>query len=372
MAIRASLGIVFVLSLLAAACSSSSNSGGNAGTGGGGGTLSVPEGPPGSVGSPCKAGAVCDPDLQCNQYSYCQPSPSNLPAEIVQAVPPPDSVHVPASSPVFLFTTGTFANVNFKVETHTQSGKTDVTSSVVVTKLASSTSKDIFVLTPKQPLALGASVVLTMSGDITGNLTFNIDNATAPAADGHLGIEATGDGTCAYDPLPTGWKGFGDTARLGATGSMVPSEGSKMLALSSGAALCGEAIGGTTSVAVSGAIGMGSAANVKFDYNFQSSEFDDYCNSEYDDTFLAVLSGPDGAVAQIVNSVNKICAGGAQVIGTFPGQPDGGDADYKETGKLSFSLPAGVGTPAHLTFVVTDVGDSILSTVVGIDNITLE
>jgi hypothetical protein len=138
------------------------------------------------------------------------------------------------------------------------------------------------------------------------------------------------------------------------------------------AALCGEAIGGTTSVAVSGAIDLGNAANVHFDFNFQSSEFDDYCNNVYDDTFLAVLSGPNGAVAKIVNSVNLVCAGGKQVAATFPTQPDGGDAVYKETGKLSDSLPATVGSPAHLTFVVTDVGDSILSTVVGVDNITLQ
>ncbi|GMV16173.1 MAG: hypothetical protein HS104_33355 [Polyangiaceae bacterium] len=370
MALRTPFGLVLASSILALSCSSSSTSDGGGGTGGAGG-LSVPEGPPGSVGNHCNPGAVCDPQLSCNQYDYCQPSLSNLPSEVKQAVPPPDSVKVPANSPILLFTTGTFANVGFKLESHTEDGKTDLSSALTVTKLSSSKAKDIFVLTLKQAMPMGASMVLTLDGDIAGNLTFNVDHQVAPGADDHLGIEAIGDEGCPYEPLPDGWRGFGDAARIGATGSLVPSQGSKMLALSSGEALCGEAFGGTTSVVVSGPITIGDAPGVSFDYNFQSSEFDDYCDSEYDDTFLAVLSGPGGAVAQIVNSVNKVCAGGQQQPGTFPGQPDGGDADYKETGKLPFTLTGTVGSPAHLTFVVTDVGDAILSTVVGIDDIVV-
>lgn len=57
------------------------------------------------------------------------------------------------------------------------------------------------------------------------------------------------------------------------------------------------------------------------------------------------------------------------VDGTFPGLPDGGDAVYKETGNTAFSLEGDVGSPAVLSFVLTDVGDQSLSSAVSLDNI---
>ncbi len=360
--------------------------GGSGGTGGGGVTSAgntttatsgsggnvAPEGPKGSVGNLCKDDGTCDPNLLCNASKYCQPGQSMLPAQIKQAVPPLDSVKVPSASPILLFTDGTYSNVMFKVVAFNQNGQSDLSAKLVVTKLTTSKAKDIFVLSGKDPFPLGTSVVVTLSGQINGTLVFNVDHQSPVSADGTLGFEgAKGSDTCtssSYAPVPLGWKGFGDTGAIGPTGSLKPTEGQRLLALSTGEALCGRAIGDTTSIVVSGPMTVG-PAGISFDYNFQSSEFDDYCNSEFDDTFLAILAGPKGAVAKIVNSVNMVCDTKMQKDATFPKMPDGGDPVYKETGVLAGAIGGDVGTPAVVAFVVTDVGDSILSTVVGIDNL---
>jgi hypothetical protein len=154
------------------------------------------------------------------------------------------------------------------------------------------------------------------------------------------------------------------------TGSIVPTSGTSTLAMTTGAVLCGAALADTSSMVVSGPIkGLGTNPSVVFDSNFQSTEFDDFCNSEYDDTVLAVLSGPEGAVATIVSSVNLVCADDAHVDGAFPTMPDAGDTIYTETTNAAFALDGPVGAPAVLSFVITDVRDSIYSSVVSIDNI---
>jgi len=352
----------FLVALFSAGCSSSGNTGPGA---------EVTE-EPGALGNPCKEDQSCNPGLSCTPSLRCQAELSTLPASIKQAVPPPDSFDVPSTSPILLFTTGSFPNVSFSVENYTASGMTDVTAQVTVSTLKTSKDKDVFVLSPKQPFAKRSSVVLRISGDITGSLAFNIGNTSPGSVDASLGFEPVVErADCGFGDVPGGWLGFGDAATIPETGSMKPSEGTRMLALSTGEVLCGAAIDGTTSLVVSGPLETGAVSTLSFDYDFQSSEFDDYCDSEYDDSFLAVLSGPNGASAKVVNSVNLVCAAGTQIDAEFPTQPDGGDAVYRSTGQQTGTLEGNVGSPATLTFVLTDVGDSILSTVVGVDKVRL-
>lgn len=364
-----------------AAAGAAPEAGGQGGAGGAGGdpgdgSQRVEEGPPGSVGNRCTEEGACDTDLICAMSLYCQPVESSLPLQIVQAVPLPDTAQIPSSSPVVLFADASYPNVTFTVQAHTVSGVQDITGQVSVVTLTSATGKSVYVLAANGGLPLGASIVITLSGDVEGNIVFNVAHESPPYADGALGIEgaAAPDASCTGTndaaALPLGWTAFGDVGAIPETGTLVPSEGAQLLAMSTGAVLCGAALGDTSSMAVSGPIrGLGASPSLSIDYNFQSSEFDDYCNSEYDDTLIGVLSGPNGAVASVIDSVNLICAGNAHLTGTFPMLPDGGDEVYKETGKLSFTLGGDVGSPAVLSFVVTDVGDSSLSSLVGIDNI---
>jgi hypothetical protein len=363
--------------------------GGTGGTGGGGssfwgsggsgadGSEVIAEGPRGTVGNRCTEDGACETDLVCAASDYCQPAETILPAEIVQAVPTPDSAKIPAYAPIVLFADSTYTGTAFTIEAHTLSGTVDVTDQVTVTTLTSGAGKDVYLLAPQDGFPLGSSIVVSISGPFTGTVVFNVDHASPAFAEGALDFEtsanpatACSSSATATSALPVGWSGFGDFGMIGATGSIQPTSGSSTLALTTGSVLCGSALDGTSSMAISGPIqGFGDSPSFQFDYNFQSAEFDDFCNSSFDDTLLAVLSGPNGAVAEVVNSVNLTCAAATQVDATFPSMPDDGDEVYRETGNTTFTLSGNVGSPAVLSFVVTDVSDAAFSSVVSIDNI---
>jgi hypothetical protein len=342
----------------------------------------VDEGPPGSVGNECDEGTCVD-GLICGTSQVCQPEASDLPAQVVQAVPPADTADVPSSSPIMLFFDGQYANIEFTAEAHTLDGIVDITDDLVGTLLVTGAEppKDVYIIAAKIAFPLGASIVVSFSGDVTGTLVFNVDHNAPASADGALDFEGEEGNLNSCDPrqegftaLPTGWKGFGDVGVVPAGTGSLGGEGERLVAMSSGSLICGSALTAaapTTSVLVSGGITMEGEGSLSFDYNFQSSEFDDYCASAFDDTLLAVLAGPQGVVAEVVDSVNIVCADGTATEGSFPGAPDGGDEVYKQTGTKTFSLVGDVGSPARVAVVLTDVGDFILSSVVGLDGVSV-
>jgi hypothetical protein len=339
------------------------------------GAEQIPEGPEGSVGNICHDDWTCDEDLVCGIAKHCQPSYTKLPFGIVQAVPTPGSANVPKYAPIMLFADGLYDDLDVQVMAHTIDEVKDITSDVVTKKLLSGAGKDVLVLAAKNGFPLGASVVVTLSGALEGALVYNVDHEAPASANDALSFEGEPDeeGSCdahqeGAQPLPEGWAGFGDVGTVPAVGTLEPTDGSRLAALSSGEAVCGRALAQTSSLLVSGPIDHDGTI-LSFDYQFQSSEFDDYCHSAFDDTLLAVAMGPDGVAAEVVDSVNLVCTDGNQTLGELPGQPDGGDAIYKETGNVAYEMAAKVGSPARVAFVVTDVGDAILSTVVGIDDL---
>jgi hypothetical protein len=360
--------------------------GGGAGSGSGGpvpvvladGSQHVEEGAPGTVGAVCTSSSTCQKGLVCSPSSlHCQPFLSQLPPEIVQVVPLPDTANIPSQSPIVLFADGTYDGVEFTVASHTVSGIEDITARMSVVTLTSASGKDVYVLAAKRGLPLGASIVVTIGGDLEGTVVFSVDHAAPPFAEDALDFEGATMPIAVCPPkvpvshLPLGWSAFGDVGTVGKTGTLLPTSGSRMIALSTGTALCSNALGSTSSMLVSGPIrGLGESPALQLDYNFQSSEFDEYCSSEYDDTLIGVLSGPGGVVATVIDSVNLICDRKNHKLGLFPEMPDNGEDDvYKETGDLSFELAGDVGSPAVLAFVLTDVGDATVSSLVGIDNI---
>ena len=340
------------------------------------GSREIDQGPPGSVGNRCIDDWACDMDLVCSVSRYCQPFLSDLPPQIVQAVPTPDSAHIPASAPIMFFADGTGFAVTFSVTAYTLEDTIDITDDVSLVTLTSGAGKDVYVLAPRSGYPLGASIVVTFSGDLVGSAVFNVDHDAPPFAEGQLDFEGDPNpelectSSVGATSLPIGWTGFGDVGVISEIGSIVPTSGTNAMVMTTGAALCGTALSETSSMIVSGPIrGLGDSPSLTFDYNFQSSEFDDYCQTDYDDTLLAVLSGPEGAVATVVDSVNLVCDEGTHVDAEFPTMPDAGDSIYKETGNTVFGLEGPVGSPAVLAFVLTDVQDADLSSLVSIDNI---
>lgn len=163
--------------------------------------------------------------------------------------------------------------------------------------------------------------------------------------------------------------------------------------MTTGSAVCGKALDGRTSMLVSGRIQLEGKSGVSFRYNFQSAEFDEHCDSQFDDTFTVVLAGPKGAAVDVVTfvkeeceaqrarrsdrcqsvdvvtSVKEECEAEEREKGSSPGMPDDGDQDYKKTGFRKFKLKGDVGSPASIAFVLTDVRDEAYSSVVGIDQV---
>ena len=134
--------------------------------------------------------------------------------------------------------------------------------------------------------------------------------------------------------------------------------------------LGGRAVRGASSLLESGPIELPSG-ELSFDYVLQSAEIPSYCGNSYDDTFLAIVSGPLGVQRALVDSVNTICTSSA---GTYPEvlvQGVEAPPAMRGSARKSFAMPANVGSPAVVAFVVTDVGDQSFDTFVGIDSVSL-
>lgn len=286
---------------------------------------------------------------------------------IAQVVPPNGSDRVPLRSPVVIFADDVYGDVRFEAEVEDSAGAvTDISAALRVEERTSGADKDIYVLTTAEGWPASATVTVRARGEIDRQVRFST------VADGGLFDTPPDLGFESADSpdLPVGWRGFGDAAAIAERGSLSPAAGDKQLALSTGDAVTRAAVGDTSSMAVSDPIDQGPGATLAFSYRFQSSEFDDYCGSDFDDTMMVVASGPEGAVARVVDSVNLVCRQDRQVRASFPGLPDDGDDVYKGTPETDEEIDlSSVGSPFSVAFLVTDVGDDILTSVVGVDAI---
>jgi hypothetical protein len=165
----------------------------------------------------------------------------------------------------------------------------------------------------------------------------------------------------------------GDGAvRKGNVGPLVPFEGKNFAAISSGNKLVfkdGYAIAGASSLMVLGPINK-KISNLEFYYDFISAEFNEYVDTEYDDTAIVTVYGPKGSYSEIITSVNAVGLNNLPFEG-YPGMPDGGDDYVGHTGWLLYSANklSSVGTPAYIIFTVTDVGDRIISSILAVDQL---
>lgn len=289
---------------------------------------------------------------------------------IAQVVPPDGSERVPLRSPVVIFADDKYSDVPFSAEVEDASGElTDISAELRVEKKVSGADKDIYVLTTAEGWPASSTVRIGAGGEIDREVSFGT------AADGGLFDTPTDLSFDSADSpdLPPGWRGFGDYGAIGERGDLAPTSGAKQLALSSGDAVSRSAVGDTSTMVVSDPLDAAGAGSVRFDYTFLSSELDAYCDSDFDDTMMAIASGPDGARAKVVDSVNLICADERQRNADFPGLPDDGADQFRGTRSAEDSIDLSeVGSPFSVTFLVTDVGDAILTTVVGVDSVRVD
>ncbi len=150
-------------------------------------------------------------------------------------------------------------------------------------------------------------------------------------------------------------------------------EGKNVAALSTGMFFSdNRALMDTTSILTCGPVN-GRLKELTFKYNFASSEFNEYVGSLYDDSALLIVSGAEMGKVFMLESVN-IAGYQTQMLSrdVFPGFPDGGPGNgivgWKEFTVKGLDIKG----PVTLTFVLSDVGDNIYSSLLFIDDIKLK
>ncbi len=277
----------------------------------------------------------------------------------------------PANIPVMLFFNDKVYLNSIKANIEVKVNGTSVPGTLVINESASGYA--IMTFTPAEKFAANKTIKVTIKKglqDDGGNsmiedLVFSYETTESTNGDfennggfenGNAGVLFIGDGSI----------------RMGTTGSLYPQAGEKYAAISSGNALVSEmgyAIGNASSMMILGPINK-NMSTLTFYYDFISAEFNDYVDSEYDDCAIVTISGPNGSYSEFITSVNKVGFEGNTVFTGFPGMPDGGDDYTGHTGWKQHTIHfPNVGSPAYVTFTVTDVSDHILSSILAVDNI---
>lgn len=194
---------------------------------------------------------------------------------------------------------------------------------------------------------------------------FNLIYEVSPKAEGEF------SGNKGFENGTSGILFIGDGNILNGThGSITPQEGNKFAAISSGDQLIsqsGHAIGGATSTMILGPINS-KISTLSFRYDFISAEFNEFVDSEFDDVAMITVYGPKGSYSEFLTSVNRVRFGNQLFTGL--GMPDDGDNYAGHTGWQTRQITlTDVGTPAYITFIVTDVSDLIYSSILAIDNL---
>jgi len=228
----------------------------------------------------------------------------------------------------------------------------------------------VLTLTPNDPLPAGANISVTVRREMQddgGNSMQNEISLSYIAEQGsgtnfdknNFGFEA-GDNGIAFT---------GDGAVIPARGDLVPFEGSRHTAISTGTRIVsanGTAIGSSSSQILLGPIQQ-PFSSLTFHYNFISAEFNEFVGSVYDDNAMVTIYGPKGVHTEIITSVNRVARKNER-FANFPRMPDTGDTYAGHTGWQRCHIEnINVGTPAYIIFTVTDVGDTAYSSILAID-----
>lgn len=292
------------------------------------------------------------------------------PLMVVQAVPAVQNTDYPRSIPIILF-------FNSKIYLNSLNGNIQVTQDGepiggTVTINEGANGFAIMTFTPSETFDSEVEIVFSLTDlqNAGGNgfsagsysLTYETNNMSNGDFDGNGDFSSN-----------QGVLFLGDGAIMqGAQGCVSPYSGGNFAAITTGDQLIsnGNSIGGASSMMVLGAINQ-NISSLSFQYNFISSEFNEYVGSIFDDSVIVTIVGPNGAHSEFLTSVNTIgIDGNTQCIG-FPNMPDAGDNYAGATGWTSATMNfQNVGSPAYAIFMVSDVGDTIYSSVLAIDAVS--
>ena len=315
-----------------------------------------------------------DPFIESGEVCSAEKTP-NWSLLAAQTVPTPGAKNVSPFAPVIIFVAASFDAGDIGQKQLTV--KVDGSSVKGRFKAIKRKTTTVFVFIPKDPWPSNAKVKVTIDYLLDkwsySFHTGNWDDQTTQTLTGEveLGFEtasmASGE-TCKQTIDNSVYLGFGDVYMGDRDyGFITPTEGNKHLLMSTGEILGGAAIGGTTSYVTSRPIPTNGAKQLTFDQRFVSEEFDEYVGSVYDDGLFLVAWGPDDIAFKESSGVNKIGEDDSDPS-IFPALADA-DAGPESIGQIK-NLTR-LGSPIVLTWVLTDVSDPQLQSVVAIDNVQL-
>lgn len=290
---------------------------------------------------------------------------------VAQAIPSVSGESYPVNLPIIFFFDDKILLTSINEDTFTVTENNKKVGGVISVNEGAN-GYAIFTFTPKKQFAPNADITVTLSGiqddggqDLDQEVIIQYQTTSVPGGgfDNNLGFENGMSGV----------NFVGDGAILsGSYGCLSAYGGSNFGAITSGNQIVsnGSAVGGASSIMIVGPIDA-EVSSVSFRYNFLSAEFQEYVGSEFDDSFMAIVVGEDGAYSEFVTSVNTVGeSGNTQCLG-FPGMPDNGDSYFGGTGWINKQMNfSSVGGEVYIVFIATDVADTIYSSIVGIDNIT--
>lgn len=301
------------------------------------------------------------------------PVGDDSPLAIAQAIPSVSGNSYPSNVPIVFFMNDKIYLPSISTETFKVSENGVAVGGTVSVNESRSNGFAIITFVPKHQFKSSANISITLTSELkddagngiaqdvninytTSALQSNGFDTNGGFENGNDGVTFIGDGNIMTSPQGC----------MGALG------GSNFGAISTGAQLVSTetAIGEASSIMIVGPV-TNAISSVTFNYNFLSAEFQEYVGSEFDDSFVAIVYGDDGAYTELITSVNLIGLDGNTQCTGFPGMSDAGDDYYGFTGWISKTLTfPSVGANAHVIFVATDVTDQIYSTIVGIDDIS--
>lgn len=294
--------------------------------------------------------------------------------EIVQAVPPNSDITYPNNIPIILFFDDKIYLNSLQGNFHVYQNGEEVGGTVTINEGANGYA--ILTFQPSSPFLTESSIQIVISGELQddgGNflsqdeyvLEYQTNNQNNGFFDDNLNFENGYEGVL--------FLGDGNILE-GTIGCLAPYSGNKMAAITSGVSIVSdhEALDGASSYMILGSINS-NFSKMKFHYNFMSSEFQEYVNSEFDDSVIISIIGPDGSKSEFLTSVNTVGTEQNTQCINFPGMPDVGDNYAGVTGWKEVVINnLNVGTPAYVIFTITDVADTAYSSLLAIDNLTLD
>lgn len=291
---------------------------------------------------------------------------------VAQAIPSVSGVSYPANMPILFFfddkiLLSSITAENFIVTENTKQVKGTVSIN------EQSNGYAILSFMPDKQFAANAAIKIILTTNLFDDAGIGSDEDyvieyTTTAAN-NTSFESNGG----FESGSSGVTFVGDgNILVGAQGCVSPFGGNSFAAITSGAQLISmdSAIGEATSIMILGPINS-NITSVSFKYNFLSAEFQEFVGSIYDDSFVAIVTGQNGAYSEFITSVNTIGTAGNTSCTSFPGMPDNGDAYFGKTGWINkqISFPS-MGNNTYIVFIVTDVSDAIYSSIVCIDEVT--